>query len=334
MSTKIVERRPANSIGDADFVSGDILEAEDTLMQYARYVLPLDVARDIEARRNLGRTTVARMVTPDVADDILRHRLYENQRRVRDKWAGVLADSIRTNSFVRTHQPIAFDEDGMLIDGQHRLHAIVRAKKGQVLDVALNVPIDTVFAIDRMAARRIADQLSFEGLKGNNTTVAAAATWILLHDNRRLPWGGAYRMPDKEILDFAMENHADLAALASEAKRSWIGCDVRPPDRVVTAAMYLAERTDPNAARTFFEQARDGIGLSYDSPALKFRAWFTNAKASTGSRETVDVFAYLGKAWLAHLENKTIPRALHWRGRGPAAEPFPYFDGWRPNRVR
>ena len=71
--------------------------------------------------------------------------------RVESFVADILADAWRC-----THQAICFDADRRLIDGQHRLHAIVHAKKGAWLFVAQDPQGDIHAPIDRHAPRSIA----------------------------------------------------------------------------------------------------------------------------------------------------------------------------------
>ena len=67
-------------------------------------------------------------ITPSWASEVLEKR---NTRNIRFQktWAEKLARDIKAGTFLLTHQGIAFDEDGILLDGQHRLAAVVMANK-------------------------------------------------------------------------------------------------------------------------------------------------------------------------------------------------------------
>lgn len=64
-----------------------------------------------------------------------------------------LAYSIKRGEWVTTHQGIAFDTMGQLVDGQHRLLAIVEANRAIELMVATGVEIDAVAEMDRNTPR-------------------------------------------------------------------------------------------------------------------------------------------------------------------------------------
>ena len=65
--------------------------------------------------------------------------------------------------WVITHQGIAFDVNGILIDGQHRLAAIVESCVPQVMLVTFGLPAEAKLSIDRGRIRAVADQLQIFG---------------------------------------------------------------------------------------------------------------------------------------------------------------------------
>lgn len=63
------------------------------------------------------------------------------------------ANSIRCGEWVTTHQGIAFNKDGKLVDGQHRLMAIVEADRAIEIMVATDVCDKSVAEMDRNIPR-------------------------------------------------------------------------------------------------------------------------------------------------------------------------------------
>ena len=61
-------------------------------------------------------------ITPDMAKKILAHR-NKNNRPIRYTHLEKLSEAIEKDEWKVTNQGIAFDADGNLIDGQHRLAA-------------------------------------------------------------------------------------------------------------------------------------------------------------------------------------------------------------------
>lgn len=105
------------------------------------------------------------LVTPELAADWLKANL--KNRRLKEKTVDAYAMDVRNGAWLTTHQGIAFDEDGNLIDGQHRLQAIVRAKRAVLILVTTGWPRvsekrKTMDAVDRGVNRSLADQLHLQ----------------------------------------------------------------------------------------------------------------------------------------------------------------------------
>jgi len=87
------------------------------------------------------------LVTPDVARDWLTKNVVNRPLIARNIEA--LAFDMRTGRWLLTHQGIAFNRDGLLVDGQHRLHAViaadvpVRMRVTYYVDCSYDAPIDT-----------------------------------------------------------------------------------------------------------------------------------------------------------------------------------------------
>lgn len=77
---------------------------------------------------------VQQVVTPEMAAEMLRHNVLN--RRLNKTRVQTLISAIKNGTWTESPQPICFDKDGNLIDGQHRLEAIVRAEVPVVMTIA------------------------------------------------------------------------------------------------------------------------------------------------------------------------------------------------------
>jgi hypothetical protein len=108
-----------------------------------------------------------------------------SNRRLRVSTVSAFAADMRSGNWLETHQGIAIDEDGNLVDGQHRLQAIVESGCTVRLLVTRGLPvavkgkrIKTMDAVDRGAQRSLADQLGISHGWKNPFQVAAIAAAI------------------------------------------------------------------------------------------------------------------------------------------------------------
>lgn len=103
-----------------------------------------------------------RLISPSEAQAIL-DRMTGNRRRRRVQVEALAAD-MREGRWVDTHEPIAMSVDGNLIDGQHRLAAVVASGVGQWFWVAVYDTHQTAIGlpIDRGVQRNNADLLGLD----------------------------------------------------------------------------------------------------------------------------------------------------------------------------
>lgn len=100
------------------------------------------------------------------------------QRRLNVAQAEVYAKDMKSGAWALTHQGIAFDINGNLIDGQQRIYAIMLAGVPITMNVTTGIPVRhgrqlTIDAIDGGRSRGHADKLHIHGIKNANRVAAS-----------------------------------------------------------------------------------------------------------------------------------------------------------------
>lgn len=121
-------------------------------------------------------------VTPEVAKRWLEVN-FRNRRLDRDTVTAYARDMMN-GVWVPTHQGVAFNDRDELIDGQHRLQAIVECGRTVCMMVTFGLPsiiagkeMTTMDAVDRGRTRTVADQLRIQhGIKDGGVIAQIAAT--------------------------------------------------------------------------------------------------------------------------------------------------------------
>ena len=106
------------------------------------------------------------LITPEKAKEYL-----ENQFRNRSLRPTKIRDYVRQmkeNKWLVNGEPIIFDKSGRLIDGQHRLNAVIEANTPQTFDVRRNVDAAAAASIDTGASRRMYEQLTIGNITVNS----------------------------------------------------------------------------------------------------------------------------------------------------------------------
>jgi hypothetical protein len=104
----------------------------------------------------------------------------ETNRPINWNYVSQLARDMRAGRFVCTHQGIAFDTNGRLIDGQHRLWAILEADVPVRIRVFFNEPPDNLIYIDGNHPRRAADRMTLGRTLGTVRTDELATLRAML----------------------------------------------------------------------------------------------------------------------------------------------------------
>ncbi len=114
--------------------------------------------------RNMNVSRV--LITPEQAFEWL-ESANTNNRRVCDSHVSRLARDMAGGRWKLTHTGIAFGPDGTLLDGQHRLWAIVEAGVPVAMVVWRGVDPDSMMAIDSGRSRSMTDILNIAGENGD-----------------------------------------------------------------------------------------------------------------------------------------------------------------------
>ncbi len=97
-------------------------------------------------------------VTPSIAQYILIHHNKDN-RKVTNSQVNKIAKSIRVDGWLRDGQPLTFNVEGNITEGQHRLHAIVAEDVTVPMIVVLGVDTDCFTNTAPAKPRRPEDEI-------------------------------------------------------------------------------------------------------------------------------------------------------------------------------
>jgi len=98
------------------------------------------------------------VISPEVAARFM-EKNHPKNRPVSRAWVKRLSKMMSDGVFLQTHQAICFDEDGYLIDGQHRLSAVIHSGKTVVMSVCTGLNHAAFSAMDCGKGRTTSDRL-------------------------------------------------------------------------------------------------------------------------------------------------------------------------------
>ena len=120
-----------------------------------------------------GMITAVELITPAQAAEFL--KLNRTNRPLRQSWIRALADIIARGEWRVTHQGVAITKENELLDGQHRLNAIVLCGVSVEMNVSYDCDPATFQVIDSGIKRTSADHLRVSPM----TAAVARLLWRL-----------------------------------------------------------------------------------------------------------------------------------------------------------
>jgi hypothetical protein len=222
-------------------------------------------------------------------------------------------DAIRRGEWMVTHQGIALDTDGVLIDGQHRLAAVVEADQPVDMLVMTGVDAGTFDVLDIGKRRNAADVLAIEGEKSTSMLAAMVRT-VWLYENRpEANWSSGSAGVSNHQIVTTLEQHPRLREFVKVGER--VATATGMIKSAAGAASYLVEQANKRAdLGGWYDGVIDGTGLPKQDPRLVFRrVMFNMARRQAGqvmrrryTREHVALYLRAFNAWatgetLTHL---------------------------------
>lgn len=122
-------------------------------------------------------------ITPERAAEILRTQNTRN-RPINKERVSSYVKELRSGEWTLTPQGIAFDKDGILVDGQHRLKAITIFAQPVEMSVAYDLTPQAAAKMDQGLPRTASHVLAAQGGQ-YSTRIAAAARSILVAQGLR-----------------------------------------------------------------------------------------------------------------------------------------------------
>jgi len=193
-------------------------------------------------------------ITPEDATRLLDRN--DSNRNIRARVVSAYARDMESGRWLTTGETIKLGHNGELLDGQHRLEAIVTTGIAQRMLVVRDLDPEARRVIDTGAIRTGGDALRMAGMGGGNPyALAAAARLYALWESGRLTHmtsgtRGEDRATHQEILD-VVTRRPDLLDAVHDATRDYQRIGI-PPGPQAMARTVLAD-LDAGDAMLFWD---------------------------------------------------------------------------------
>jgi hypothetical protein len=230
-------------------------------------------------------------------------------RRLRESRVVHLAGIIDRGEWRLTGDAIVFDENGVLLNGQHRLAACGAVGRSITVIVLRNLPQANQDVMDDTLVRRLADALRLRGITDEHA-LAAGVGWlhrIYYADTQGLIHyrNDAARPSIPQLLKF-YDEHDQLQEAMVQMRSLWKPLKLRPGPAI--AVRYRLNEIDSAEAALFFDSLKTLVNLPEGSPVLALRRYIDNERDRYRKSAQPDFkwVAVTFKAWNAWRDGRSL----------------------------
>lgn len=172
------------------------------------------------------------LITPEIAARWLSNN--SGNRRITPSRVSALASEMSSGRWILTGQAVQLDSTGRLIDGQHRLSAVVQSGVSVQMLVANGVDRSAQVVIDTGKTRSFSDVLTMNGIGNSDTRMPAVVRAFICGGTK---WPSP--IPNQVLLNIYMAYQATLEEAASlMPKSAAVACVVAAMARALVYGLY------------------------------------------------------------------------------------------------
>jgi hypothetical protein len=224
-----------------------------------------------------------------------------NNRKIRRETVRRYAADMAAGRFIfNPADPICFDWNGMLLNGQHRLTACVDSGVAFEAWACRNCDPASFVAMDGGQGRTASDDIHLMGIE-NSPKVAAVARLLTLDERNLL--GSKNKITRPAIQQTAIRYGAEI-----KGAMDFVGSLDLPAEIGISRAAFCYlrfARQDAEKARRFFRTLHDPVGLASGSPVLLLPKALQAFRKRGRTLLERDALGLIFKAWVMFRDDKT-----------------------------
>lgn len=270
-------------------------EVESAALTELKSILNRSMLKDsimgVETIDGVTTETRAVYVSPKLADLLLQKNL--NNRPVTNSNVNKLAASMTKGEWKFDGTPINFDKYANLLNGQHRLSAIIKSNTTQIMKVMTGLPSEIFATMDIGKIRTSAEILAIAGVE--NFKICSQASNFIHKFKRGVIGEDASKSSRHQANPNTGLSHPELLKfvasqpLIKQSVEFYLGLKKRIPINVMPNYMiaglyFIFAEKDVNDAELFLTRVLTGENLEMDSPLFHLRNRLVNSKSDKTKR--------------------------------------------------
>jgi hypothetical protein len=259
-------------------------------------------------------------ITPELATKMLDHN--KLNRPLRQVHVNRIARLITGDRWKFNGDTVKIAYTGDVLDGQHRLWAIILANTAVQTIVVYGIDPDAFSTIDTVRQLRSgADVLALHLGKDSKyrTQLATAYSWLLRWQRGVLP---GYRDPGNKIENDEIEQALAAHPGLSNAVERTMKLRTLVTPAILAFMYYVLTNRDQELAERMVNTLEDPAGVAVNDPFFRLRVFLTGVQKR---KDPLVVIALAIKAANAAKRGEKV-QVLSWRNQGRTPEAFPTLE--------
>lgn len=260
---------------------------------------------DIVTETVNGSTIQSRVVKigPALAEALLLNNT--NNRPFRKSNLDNLINAMTTGEWVYDAQPIRFDNDGTLLDGQHRLMAIFKSEKSFPFKVLTGFSPEIFTTLDVGAVRNGSDVLAIAGFENHNVLDKCANFVYKFMTKSKKNHANYKNLTHKELIKFVESEPflVESAQFYADVKK----LQTRPvilTQRALAGLHFLLGKKDAFEAKIFLKRLVTAENIQEETPLALLRRRLVDNFFSRNKMNPDDITKLVIHAWNKHRAGK------------------------------
>lgn len=244
-------------------------------------------------------------ITPAKAKLYLKQNI--GNRPLKEAHIRFLTGEIEKGNWKCNGESIKIGKNKQIVDGQHRLSAIVKANKSIKTVVMTGLDPDVFDTIDTGKNRSPGDTFALMGEKNVNQLAALVKS---LHRYYDLDWKKAYHISNTEF-EKLLERWPDARTVVNDHTLRAPGL---LPLRVIHLSYYVFKKKNKEQALDFMTKLCGGNDLAARSPIMAVRNKIMEGKLKGMRMDSDTLIALIFKSWNMYREGKSATRLAYKKG--------------------
>lgn len=265
----------------------------------------------------LAQEPTIERVTPTGARAILRGN--RHNRNMRPPRVRELAGAMQRGEWELNGETIKIASDGTLLDGQHRLAAVIESGVAIETVVMRGLPPEAQETVDTGRRRRVADVLTIAGYPDAHALAAALNVLHRYRTGQRIDFSRAAAPTPQQALSL-LEEAPEIIDSVRVARR--VTKEIGGPIGVFAALHCVFHEIYPAEANEFFARLEDGVELQRGDPIWHLRRHVLRPRVDRSyAQSPMHVTALTIKAFNLRRTRRSIDLLSY-----KATERFPEID--------